>query len=147
MSDANELSQAIAQREMRIRSLEAEIKSIQLELAPLRAAQSIISKSGATGGRIVFPPDHPLATPLVAAGNVYGAVKGAIEKAAKSFPPGQNFTVNDIAKKIVSENPLFNVENNKANLSSYLREFADGGKIELAQQGRGRRPAFYRNKK
>lgn len=57
------------------------------------------------------------------------------------------FTVNDVAEQLVQILPTFNLANNKANLSTYLRLATENGLIELVTPGRGRLPAVYRLKK
>ncbi len=142
--DKAQFQKAIDDRRLKIRNLILEVDSTRKEIGHLETAYTIL-----------FP--EPIAEEIwddvreidlkegVVFTTKYGELKEAVRESILNSPQ-EIVTVNDITPLVSGILPSFNVETGKANVSAYLKEFADEGSIELIEPGRGRLPATYKIK-
>jgi hypothetical protein len=74
---------------------------------------------------------------------------GEIKRAMRGIIEGMNgmpFSSREIVNYLRMKYPHIKVDSNRANISSYLRDFQTEGLIEVKEEGSGQRPTFYTKK-
>lgn len=136
--DLAEAQRIIDQKKDDIRRLEARIESIRVELKHDEQAfahiVSLIRNSEIRAAGISFP----------SGGRVERAIREAISKVHLYEPIFTSRSILDYFATLPESELGFDLEANRANVSSYLSDFSAQGLIETVERGSGRRATTYR---
>ena len=79
-----------------------------------------------------------------------GVKKSVTESISVLGPTRKTFSSGDVVHYLKllpsSQRPNFDLEKNRSNISSYMRDLAEEGLIEMVERGSGRRPTSYKLK-
>jgi hypothetical protein len=75
----------------------------------------------------------------------YGEIRKAVYETISRFTQ-RPFSTSEVLQYLRLWHPQIKVDSNRANISSYLKDFVSEGLIELKEEGSGNRPAIYQKK-
>jgi hypothetical protein len=143
MTDFEEIELALAVKERELQKQEAQLKSERelleqqkqalLLLKPLRGGTGPTFQSS-NGAKVGSSQETPL------------SIRAAISEALSAIPDDTAFSSRDIYERMRTMCLSFNLERNRSNISTYLRQFAAGGEIQIREGGQGQTPHLYGKK-
>jgi hypothetical protein len=136
MAETSDFVRALHAKRTLLEETELRVKSLREEIAIIEKALIFLGLKTSSGRQSTSNINHHEGMPL----------RKVVAKAVKDRGPG-NFTAADIIEDI-SGYPIallgFDLEKNKSNVSTYLRDMTKDGKVEIIEGGAGRRAAIYR---
>jgi hypothetical protein len=145
MTDFEQIELALSLRERDLQRREAELKSEWELLARQREALSLLLPLKDTPKTEVASDksngdksDPPTETPF--------SIRAAILNALDSLPAHANFSSRDVYEQLNKMSLSFDLEKNRSNISTYLRQFSEQGVIDVTEGGKGQTPHLYRKK-
>jgi hypothetical protein len=147
------ISQVLAAKETELRSREEVIRK---ERAALERAKKNLDAMNASAESLLSVLDRPLVEVgddlMALAGDLastphgtapYGEIKRAMKVIVKGMDVGSPFSSREVVTCLRMQYPRIKVDSNRANISSYLKDFEAEGLIEMTEEASGQRPAFF----
>ena len=152
MQDLEEIRKALEKTEIEVSAMEAAAKNARAKLIRDRIRYNAIRASIDSFGEVSVRPKNTAAKEfgdqvgqVMRDIQVYGAIRKAVREAIREQAQ-PSFSTLDILEHISRSHPEINVENNRSNINTYLRQFVRESFMTIEQEGKGPNPTVFKRK-